>query len=224
MNGISLDLVIKHYPYLYHMAEPDSWESIEAKGLLSTSALLDLFEITGKRRFSIESCHRPELVVIEHQKHGRAVIRDQKPMREKTLLKCLDGETPRRWYEFLNKRVFLWATSHRLESLLKARAYRNKEHIVLKVDTAKLLSRYGEKVLLSPINSGSTIYRPVRRNVRLFQPPRGYPFEERKRKRGISNAVAEFAFDYAIPDIRKYVVRVERRREGRVLRVILRTD
>jgi uncharacterized protein DUF7002 len=224
VRGISIDLVIKHYPYLYHMAEPGSWESIEAKGLLSTSALLDLFEIDGKQRFATESCHRPEQVVIEHEKHGRAIIRDQKPMRESTLLKCLEGVTPRGWYEFLNKRVFLWATSHRLESLLRARAYRNKEHIVLKVDTAKLLSKYGDEVLLSPINSGSTIYRPVRRNVKIFQPLKGYPFEERKRKRGISNAVAEFAFDYAIPDIRKYVVRVERRREGRVLKVILRTD
>ena len=75
MTGISVDSLIEYYPYLYHMAEPDSWESIEDKGLLSTSALLDLFEINGKRRFAIESCHRPDSVVIEHPRHGRAVIR-----------------------------------------------------------------------------------------------------------------------------------------------------
>ena len=92
-----------------------------------------------------------------------------------------------------------------------------------KVDTAKLLSKYGDEVLLSPINSGSTIYRPSPRSVKMFQPLKSYPFEERKRKRGVPNAIAEFAFDYAIPEIRKYVVRVERRREGRVLKVIWET-
>jgi hypothetical protein len=224
VTGISVNSLIEYYPYLYHMAEPDSWESIEGKGLLSTSALLDLFEINGKRRFAIESCHRPNSVAIEHPRHGRAVIRDQKPMRESALLKCRDGVTPRQWYEFLNKRVFLWATLHRLESLLRARAYREKEHVVLKVDTAKLLSKYGESILLSPINSGSTIYRPVPRSIKMFRPPKSYPFEERKTKRGVPNAVAEVACDYAIRDIRKYVLRVERRREGRVLDVIWESD
>lgn len=220
MSGITFDLIIKYYPCLDHMAEGDSWESIEAKGLLSTSALLDLFEINATRRFAIESCHRPDSVVMEHPKYGRAVIRDQKPMRESALVKCLDGVTPRRWYKFLNKRVFLWATAHRLESLLCARSYRKMKHVVLTVDTEKLLANYADKVLLSPINSGSTIYRSAPRNLEMFHPMESYPFEERKRKRGIPNAIAEFAFDYAIPDIRKYVVRVERRRGRRVLEVV----
>ena len=220
MTGILLKELVTHYPYLYHMAEADSWESIQKKGLLSTSALLDLFEISGSERFTIESCHRPECVVIRHPRHGRAVIRDQKPMRESALLKCLDTVTPRRWYEFLNKRVFLWATAHRLESLLKARAYRQKEHLVLKVDARKLLSKYEQTVSLSPINSGSTIYRPAPRGIKTFRPLRSYPFQERRKKRGVANAVAEMAFDYAIRDITEYIVRVEKRRDGRVLRVV----
>lgn len=220
MIGISVDNVVKHYPYLYHMAEAGSWESIRKKGLLSTSALLDLFEINGKRRFAIESCHRPESVPIEHPRHGQAVIRDQKPMRESSLLKCLEGVTPREWYEFLNGRVFLWATLHRVESLLNAQAYRKREHLVLKVDAGKLLAKYQETVLLSPINSGNTLYRPVLRSIRTFRSLRTYPFEERKTKRGAANAVAEMAFGYAIPDISRYIVRVERRRMDRVLKVV----
>ena len=202
------------------MAEADSWDSIREKGLLSTSALLDLFEVNGKDRFAIESCHRPKSVTIEHPKHGRAVIRDQKPMRERSLLKCLRGITPRKWYEFLNGKVFLWATQHRLESLLNARAYRQKEHLVLKVDTRNLLSKHGPTVLLSPINSGSTIYRPSARSIKMFQPLKSYPFEERRKKRGVANAVAEMAFEYGIRDIRQFVVRVEKRREGRLLKVV----
>ena len=91
MSGISTDDLVACYPYLYHMAEAESWDSIQAKGLLSTSALLDLFEVNGQERFAIESCHRPKSVTIEHPKHGRAVIRDQIPMREGSLLKCLQG-------------------------------------------------------------------------------------------------------------------------------------
>ena len=145
-------------------------------------------------------------------------------MRESSLLKCLNGVTPRQWYEFLNKRVFLWATTDRLDSLLAARAYRKKEHLVLKVDTGKLLSNYGQRVLLSPINSGSTIYRPSPRGIETFQSIESYPFEERKRKRGIPNAVAEMVFDYAIPDMNEYVLRIEKRKGGRVVKVIWEAD
>jgi hypothetical protein len=220
MTGISLNELVGHYPYLYHMAEADSWESIQEKGLLSTSALLDLFEVNGKDRFAIESCHRPDSVTIEHPKHGRAVIRDQKPMHERSLVKCLQGISPRKWYEFLNGKVFLWAALHRLEGLLNARAYRGKEHVILKVDASGLMASYASTVLLSPINSGSTIYRPSLRSIKTFQPLKTYPFEERREKRGVPDAVAEMAFDYAIPDIRRYVLRVEKRRENRVLKVI----
>jgi hypothetical protein len=43
---------------LYHMAEDGSWESIRQIGLLSTSALLDRFEVEGERRYAIESTRR----------------------------------------------------------------------------------------------------------------------------------------------------------------------
>jgi len=220
MIGISLDELVGHYPYLYHMAEADSWGSIQEKGLLSTSALLDLFEVNGEDRFAIESCHRPKSVIIEHSKHGRAVIRDQIPMRERSLLKCLAGITPQKWYEFLNGKVFLWATLHRLESLLGAQAYRKKEHLILKVDTRKLLTKYASTVLLSPINSGSTIYRPSVRGIKTFQSLNNYPFMERRKKRGVANAVAEMVFEYCIRDIRQFVVRAEKRCEDRLLKVV----
>jgi hypothetical protein len=51
--------------------------------------------------------HRPESVTITHPAYGSAVIRDQKPMRDSALLKCLDkGLTPADWYRTLNRRVF----------------------------------------------------------------------------------------------------------------------
>lgn len=70
------------YPVLFHMAESGSRESIRERGLLSTSALLDLFEVEGEERFAVESALRPEIMPLQHPKHGLALVRDNKPMRE----------------------------------------------------------------------------------------------------------------------------------------------
>src|ERR1044071_5448626 len=140
------------------MAHAEAWEGIRERGLLSTTALLDLFEIDGELRHKIESEHRPESVVIEHPVHGRAVIRDQKPMSEGALRKCLVRISPRQWYELLNGRVFFWLSRERLARLLSARAYRNAKHCVMTVDTGELIRHHLDRITLSPINSGSTIF------------------------------------------------------------------
>ena len=103
--------LIAYYPRVFHMAESGTWESIRRLGLLSTIALLDRFEIDGDERRRIAQQHRPQKVTINHKIHGRAVIRDQKPMSESALLQCLeDGIMPIQWYEILNRRVFFWLT------------------------------------------------------------------------------------------------------------------
>src|SRR5438046_1179806 len=104
------------------MAESGSWPNIREHGLLSTSALLDLYEVEGQKRFEIESQWRPESVPICHPTYGNAIIRDQKPLRETTLAKNLDGMTTREYYELLNKKTFFWVRKERLVSLLQARA------------------------------------------------------------------------------------------------------
>jgi hypothetical protein len=215
--GINVEEFANHYPYLYHMAEKDSWKSIRTHGLLSTSALLDLFRIKGARRTAIESEHRPNSVIIDHPDFGSATIRDQKPMRESALRSCLDRCTPREWYRFLNRHVFFWVSESRVKVLLQARAYRTKEHLVLTVDTALLLQAYRKTALLSPINSGSTIYRPVERSLDTFASLSNYPFAARKRMRGVANAVAELTIPYAVPDISKFVVKAEIRKGTDIL-------
>jgi hypothetical protein len=218
--GISIEQLCETYPRLYHMAEATSWPSISKHGLLSTSGLLDLYAINGKQRTLIESHHRPQSVVIKHPKYGSAVIRDQKPMRESALLKCLVGCTPKQWYEFLNRRVFFWLTEERVCTLLKARPYRGDVHIVIIVDTESLLRVHGRASLLSPINSGSTIYRPVSRGIASFQPPGSYPYAQRRKARGKPYAIAELAVEYSVPGIRDYVLRVERRRASKLLDIL----
>ena len=214
---MTLDQLVLHYPRVYHMANAGTWDSLRQRGLLSTTALLDLFGITGHERYRIESCHRPRSVEIHHPRHGVAIIRDQAPMRESALERCLEGVSLRAWYELLNRRAFFWVTEARVETLLGARLYRNQEHTVLTIDTASLLARHADRVTLSPINSGNTLYNPPSRGQHTFRSIADYPFEERRRMRGLANAIAELAVDYSVPDLSNHTLTVERRRGTEVL-------
>jgi hypothetical protein len=215
--GIKTEDFVRHYSRLYHMAQDGAWDSIRQRGLLSTTALLDLFQVSGDLRRQIESCHRPESVTISHSEHGSAVIRDQKPMHESALLKCLRNMTPREWYELLNRKSFFWVKEERVQQLLAARLYRGSSHTVITVDSTSLLDAYHDRITLSPINSGSTLYNPRPRGADTFLPLADYPFDERKRRAGLQRAVAELAIDYSVPDLRQHVIRVERRRGTRII-------
>ena len=194
--------LISRYPVLYHMAEDGSWESIEKLGLLSTSALLDTFEVGGRRRFEIESCRRPEMVELRHPEHGLALVRDNKPMQESALERCLIGMEPRGWYETLNRKVFFWVDERRLIRLLDARAYRDRPHLVLELDSEGLLRRHAPGVSLSGINSGATFaMNPAPRGPETFRPVTEYPE---------GAPVVELTVDYALPDAAAFVLAVSR--------------
>jgi hypothetical protein len=212
--------LIAEFPTLYHMADAHSWDSVQRHGLLSTSALLDMFEINGKKRHRVESCHRPKCVTIEHPTFGTAVIRDQKPMSESALRKCLQGMTPREWYRTLNRRVFFWLTEERLLGLLAARAYRDLKHCVLTLDTAELVTRHEERITLSPINSGSTVYNPQTRGQGTFLPISNYPFDAWVKRRGKRKAIAELAVDHAVADVGEIVLRAEWRQGAKLVKVL----
>lgn len=82
-------------PRLFHMAEDGAFPSIQARGLLSTSALLNLYGVAGNERVAIEDNRRPRSVTITGTNLPDVVIRDNKPMSEDKLAKCLqDGLVP----------------------------------------------------------------------------------------------------------------------------------
>ncbi|SET98247.1 DUF7002 family protein [Stigmatella erecta] len=210
MTGIRAEAFSERFPRLFHMAEAGSWPGIQRHGLLSTSALLDLFEVRGEQRMALEARHRPESVLLQHPRHGTAVVRDQKPMNDAGLLRSLEGGlSPADWYQLLNARVFFWVSHERLAKLLHARAYRGKRQTVLTVDTARLLARHEARVLLSPINSGATKPFPARRGPDTFLPMARYPFSFWDQKRNRRHPVAELTVTHAVPDIRDFVLRVE---------------
>ena len=194
--------LISRHPVLYHMAEDGSWESIRRLGLLSTSALLDRFGVEGRRRYEVESRRRPEMVELLHPEHVRALVRDNKPMQERVLERCLAGMEPREWYETLNRRVFLWVDRGRLLKLLGARAYRDRPHLVLELDAEGLLRRHAPSVSLSAINSGATFaMNPAPRGPETFRHIAEHPEGAR---------VVELAVDYAVPDAAEFVLAASR--------------
>lgn len=209
--SISAERLIELHPEVYHMAEPSSWPSIQANGLLSTEALLDLFEITGDQRTKILSEHRPEMVRIEHHTHGVAWIRDQKPMSEGGLKKALrDGLTPQDWYEKLNSKTFFWATKERLYRFTNAVPYRNKKHCILTIDTKSLLDAHIDKITLSHYNSGCTLFNPAPRGNDCFLHPSEFPFEDWNKKYSASQVIAEVVAEYSVPDITDHIIRVDK--------------
>ena len=203
------------------MAEGGSWESISEHGLLSTSALLDLFEYEGEERVRIEARHRPTSIPISHEQFGLAVIRDQKPMSDSGIERCAEGFTPAEWYRLLNGKVFFWATKERLLRMLNAGAYKNSAHDVLIVDTRQLVSRHAERMTLSPMNSGATKPFPHPRGANTFLPIDEYPFDHWRLKRGRQgDPLVEVAVEHGVPDVSDFVVRVQRMQRGQILEVI----
>ncbi|MBY0282006.1 MAG: hypothetical protein K2W94_07625, partial [Alphaproteobacteria bacterium] len=172
------ELAEKH-PCLYHVTEPGAWESIKKRGLLSTTHLLDLFEIKGQQRQEIEERRRPTTIQLEHPIHGSVIINDNIPLSEKALLNCLDDHLiPSEWLRILNERVFFWASKEGLDRLLGARLNRGRAREILVVDTLSLVKAHVDQVELCPINSGATIRKAARRGLETFTPLSRYTFKE----------------------------------------------
>ena len=209
MTHADLDELLTHCPVLFHMAESGAWASIRRHGLLSTSALLDLYEIDAAGRAATEAAHRPRGVVLARADLGRAVVRDQKPMDDASLTRCLqDGLAPRDWYRLLNSRVFFWLSRKRLVRLLCARPYRAREHDVLELDTRALVAAHSGRITLSPINSGATRPFPVARGRSTFLPIAEYPYAAWRAKRPAGDRVVELAVQGGITDVTPFVLRV----------------
>ena len=179
------------YPRLYHMAEASMWPSIQQHGLLSTSALLDLYGIAGAERARIEHTRRADFIAVRHPEWGEVLIRDQKPMSDATLAPVLIDMTPAEWYALLNERVFFWVDEKRLAGLLGA--YRHRDNLVLTLDTAVVMARHAARTTLSTINSGYSRRWAVRRGRDTFQPLADYRIVQRVNGRAVRRAVAECA-------------------------------
>jgi hypothetical protein len=215
---MELEKLIERYPRLYHMAEVDTWNSIREHGLRSTSAILDLHSIEGDARLPYESLHRPDMMTVRTPRAPAMILRDQKPMTDDRLRMALsNGLTPREWYERLNRKVFFWATEHRLNTLLNARFYRSVHHDVLTIDGKSFFSDFHDRIELCHMNSGNTFPIPHRRDASIFK---SIPYYPTKTNGNPTKEVAEVTVDYSVANIGDYVISVRKMRGTELLDVV----
>jgi len=186
------EALIEGCPRLFHVTETGAWPSIRRRGLLSTSALLDLFSL-------------PEPLRSQDPHVGRVVIRDNRPLRPHILRSCLKGSVSD-WCRLLNARVFFWASERRLRNHLRARGHRGQARDILVVDTRRLLARHRDSISLCAFNSGSALYpNAPRRGAHSFLPVDVYPFDRYRVRQGASEAVAEVCVAHGLIDIEAVV-------------------
>ena len=202
------ELAVRH-PRLFHVTEPGAWPSIRRLGLLSTSGLLDLFEVDPAARRALETRRRPEAVGLSHPSHGDIVLNDNLPLSEAALASCLDdGLKPADWLRMLNARVFFWADEDGLGRLLGAKVNRGRSRDVLMVDTLSLAQVHADRMELCPINSGATLRKPARRGLSTFTPLAAHAYEEWRRLRGKRDRILEVVVRGGVTDIERHVLEV----------------
>ena len=217
--------LVATYPRLWHMAHDGAWAAIREHGLMSAAALVDTYGVDGADRDILLRSRRPESVPLARDGLPGAVLRDQKPMSNAALDGCLqDGVTPADWYELLNSRSFFWLSRSRIWRLLRARAYRSKPQTVLTIDTRGLVATHRERVWLSPINSGSTLFKPQPRGAATFLRVADFPFAQRAITRGPEDNVVELLVEHSVPDLANHVLAVHRVRDDQIVGQIWRSD
>jgi hypothetical protein len=207
MTEAELDQLCRDCPRLYHVAIGGAWPTIRRHGLLSTSALLDLFGVDGAKRHSLEAARRPAIVPIRRPNLGTALLRDQSPMDDAGLRRALPPEiAPADWYRLLNGKVFFWLSEVRLHRLTTARAYRDRDHDVLVLDTRRLIAAYRSAIWLCPINSGATKPFAAPRGPATFARIADYDYAGWSRRRRRDERVVELCVDHGVADIERFVV------------------
>ena len=192
------------------MVEAGNWPSIQRHGLRCASELLSLAKVGDEARAHLEREQR-----TQHTRLPNGVqIRDQRPMPATALAACLVGLTPAEWYALINGRVFFWLDPDRLNR--QRAACEPRLQVVLAVDTAGLVAAHGERVALSPINTGNARRRPARRGAATFVPfaawqESGWASEAAAlgtRERPRSHPPAELTVAGSVPDAMRFVVGV----------------
>lgn len=188
------------------MAQAGTWQSIQRRGLLSTTAALDALGIHGAQRDALEGGHRPGMLSLLPGLADDIVLRDQKPMPPNRLRHALPPNiTPEEWYRLINGKVFFWVSEERLGRLLGS--YGEFEHDVIIIDTASFLRAHETSAWLCHMNSGNTWPIPHRRDIDIFKRLPDYPVNARGNP---LKEVVELVVDYAVPDIAVHVLTVNR--------------
>lgn len=194
--------LVETYPRLFHMAWEGSWPSIREHGLLSTRALLELYEVDGEIAERIVREHRPHWIKIEKDGFPGVVVRDQKPMSDEGVRRALGEDVCLGdWYSLLNSMVFFWPTEKRLITMMKAGAYKGMRHDLIIVDTERLVKLKEEHIRLSAMNSGATKPYPHPRSMDMFRKFADFPFDKRMSRHRAEGTIAEVCVVHGVEEV-----------------------
>jgi len=143
---------ITERPFLYHLTSKENVAQIvEAKKLYSTNELIKMSK--DKSFLPVQRQKRPQHVKLII--NGIAYyLRDQRPISEKALSKCLtDNWNVGDFLYHLNDRVFMWPTIERLERHFKR--YKQEKPVILRFSTREVIEA-NPHVKFCRLNSGAT--------------------------------------------------------------------
>jgi hypothetical protein len=189
----------------YHLVDASNWTSVQNDGLMSARRLM---EGCGAIEYGASRHYRP----ASQRLASGVLIRDQRPMPPKALMRCLrSGLMPEDWFELLNSKVFFWLHPSRLNR--HCHACGASPQVALVVNASRLLMKYSGMATVSPINTGNALRCAAPRNLTTFVPYQrwlsdGWAYEDIPgvRPRPRSHRPAELTISEAVPDILDYVM------------------
>gem|GEM_PF-1486923 len=153
-NKMDLQKFILRHPFLYHLSDARNLSQIVKEGKLYSSVELaekSSLDDEDKKKIILQRRPTHKLIPIEGVIY---YIRDQRPVSEKNLLKCLTpGWTLANFYLLINSRVFFWPTVKRLESHFSR--YRAENPVIIRVSTEEIL-KINQNAEFCRLNSGAT--------------------------------------------------------------------
>jgi len=139
------------------MTKADNWALIERHGLLPVSKLAEMSTMPdGGAPILRRRRNTPLRLPIAG---GEAWVRDQGPIREQMLTRCLRGIPLEEWYAMLNERVFFFV--RRADERKLCNAYRTMDQCLVRIDGTALVNEYGRSAFVSRFNSGSVPRSPA---------------------------------------------------------------
>lgn len=149
---MDINKFITRTPFLYHLTSIENINRIlSERRLQSTSKLIERSQNPAYQQFLNQRRTNHAEILVDNEP---VFLRDQKPISEKNLSKCLtDGWTCSDFYVHLNRRVFFWPTVKRLISHFNT--YIEENPVIIRVLTNEVL-RDNPHVKFCRLNSGAT--------------------------------------------------------------------
>ncbi len=101
------------------------------------------------------------------------------------------------------------------------RPHRDSVHDVLVYDTARIVGAYADRIRLTGMNTGSTIFpNAPQRGSETFTTIEDFPFDERANSKALEDNVVELCVLGGVDGVDEAVIRVERRKGASVVGII----